>query len=107
MQWIQQLIINNISKGVIPTPPPIITRVFQELSNGIIMCHDARKLRDVPFPFPYAQMMRVLKTIQWIITPLICAITIHDWWWAFLLTFIPILLIWGANDIAMELEVPF
>merc|ERR1712012_841499 len=61
-QWIQQLIVENITqisgeerKGVLDIPPPILSRTFQELANGIVAYNDAIKVSSIPFPFPYAQ----------------------------------------------------
>lgn len=34
LQWLRKLIVQSMSNGVIPVPPPILTRVFQELSRG-------------------------------------------------------------------------
>ncbi|CAK0877820.1 unnamed protein product, partial [Prorocentrum cordatum] len=54
-QWIQQLIVENISTGVMSIPPPILTRSFQEMASGMVHFHNALKISTVPFPFPYAQ----------------------------------------------------
>merc|ERR1719221_2215102 len=57
LQWIQRLIVDNMGKSVLPIPPPVISRVFQELSRGIVNLNNAQKIKQFPFPFPYAQMV--------------------------------------------------
>ena len=52
-QWIQQIVVENISTGVLSIPPPILSRCFQQLSNGMNAFHAAGQLSQVLFPFPY------------------------------------------------------
>mmetsp|Transcript_67527 Transcript_67527/g.162101 ORF Transcript_67527/g.162101 Transcript_67527/m.162101 type:complete len:598 (-) Transcript_67527:31-1824(-) len=63
LAWIQRLIIDNHNEGVISVAPPILTRVFQELSNGIVSVNDARKFTTIPLPFPFGQVVMVLLTV--------------------------------------------
>ena len=37
-------------------PPPILSRVYQELSNAMLGFNSAMKVATTPFPFPYAQL---------------------------------------------------
>lgn len=105
--WIHQLIVDNIDTGIMPAPPPIQSRVFQELSNGTMNMNNAQKIAATPFPFPYAQMSTVLLLIHWILTPiLMCSWTGH-WVWSFIWTFTPVLSFWCINLIAAEIEQPF
>lgn len=46
VHWIQRIVADNISAGVITAPPPIVSRVFNELSNGVIKAQAARKIKD-------------------------------------------------------------
>ena len=39
------------------TPPPVLSRVYQELSNGMLGFNQSLKLADVPFPFIFAQIL--------------------------------------------------
>merc|ERR1719375_620630 len=54
-QWIQQVVVENIKTGILSIPPPILSRSFQEIANGMVHFHEAMKISNVPFPFPYAQ----------------------------------------------------
>lgn len=55
LQWMQRLVVENARSGVIDIAPPILSRVFQELSIGIVHFIDANKISTVPFPFVFAQ----------------------------------------------------
>ncbi|KAJ1631568.1 hypothetical protein T492DRAFT_994854 [Pavlovales sp. CCMP2436] len=41
-------------------PPPVVTRAYQLLSEGVIGYQQARKVGDTPFPFPYVQLITLL-----------------------------------------------
>merc|ERR1719408_475829 len=74
LQWIQRLVVDNIYSDVLPIAPPILSRVFQELSRGIVNLTNARKIAEFPFPFPYCQLLWFSLFIQYIITPILLTI---------------------------------
>ena len=41
--------------GGLQTPAPILSRIFQELSNGLLAYNSAVKMKEVPVPFAYVQ----------------------------------------------------
>lgn len=106
-QWIQRLIINADRSGIIDVAPPILTRCFQELSQGLVHIINARIMTGIPFPFPYAQMLSLLMVIHWLVTPAFFALVINSHVWSSLLTFLCVLAFWGTNYIAAEIESPF
>lgn len=105
--WIQQLIVANITTGVMSIPPPILSRVFQELSNGMVAFEQAMKITLIPFPFPYAQTCDCLMIIHWLVMPLIVAQWATHPFWAGVLVFIQVFMLWSLSFIAVELENPF
>lgn len=107
LQWIRRLIVENMRTGVIPVPPPILTRVFQELSRGHVGAKDVQKIAEFPFPFPYTQLMNVLLLVQTLVTPLIATAISGDATWAPVITFAAVLAMWSTNYTAAELEQPF
>lgn len=107
LQWMRRLVVLNMSNGVIPAPPPILTRVFQELSRGIVSAKDVQKISELPFPFPYSQMILVLLIMQSFMTPVLASLTVEEPAWAFVVTFSAILVLWSMNYIAAEIEQPF
>lgn len=106
-QWIQKLIVMKMEDGVLPIPPPVISRVFQELSNGIVDLNNAQKLTDILFPFPYAQMVTTMLLIATVFTPVIAGTVISNTMWAACLTFVWVFSFWSINYIAAEIELPF
>jgi predicted membrane chloride channel (bestrophin family) len=106
-QWIQCTIVEAISTGVMSIPPPILSRVFQELANGMVALHDAHKISSIPFPFPYAQTCDALLLLHSCITPFIVAEKVNDPAWAVSLAFITVFILWSLNYIAVEIENPF
>jgi hypothetical protein len=84
-----------------------VSRVFQEFSLGIVNIASAKKIVIIPFPFPYAQLMQFLLSLQALVVPLMAGYSLHAWWVAGCQTFILILLSWSIHFIAMEIEMPF
>lgn len=105
--WIQQLIVQNIKPGVMSIPPPILSRSFQTLANGMVHFHEALKIANVPFPFPYAQTCDALLIIHWFFVPFIVSQWCSEPWWAAMFSFIQVFTFWCLNLIALELENPF
>lgn len=105
--WIQMLVVHNISTGVLSIPPPILSRAFQELANGMVQFHEAMKISTVPFPFPYAQTCDCLLLMHWLIVPFVTAVWVPAAWWAAIFCFIQVFIFWTLNFIAVEIENPF
>lgn len=105
--WIQQLLAVNIDSGVLSIPPPILSRAFQELSNGMVAHHQAMKIATIPFPFPYAQTCECILMMHWIVAPLVVAQWATHPGWAGFFTFIQVFVLWSLNFIAVEIENPF
>mmetsp|Transcript_15590 Transcript_15590/g.34960 ORF Transcript_15590/g.34960 Transcript_15590/m.34960 type:complete len:564 (+) Transcript_15590:128-1819(+) len=107
MQWIQQLIVSNMRQGVLDIPAPVISRVFQELSQGIVSLADAQKIADTPFPFSSAQMIAAMMTCQWFMAPIISASITSSWVASGIASFFTVFLISCLNLMASEIEMPF
>lgn len=107
LQWIQRVIIVADDTKVLKVAPPILSRAYQELSRGIVHLNNARKIKEVPFPFPYAQMITVMLVVHWWMTPVIASHAIDTWWWAAVLDFLVICGYWSLLYIATEIDQPF
>jgi len=107
LQWVQRLIVEAARGGVLEIPPPILSRVFQELSRGIVNYHNVRKIKEVPLPFPYAQMITIMLVVHWLLTPLIASQMIASPILAFMLSMILQTSLWSIIYIALEIEQPF
>lgn len=105
--WIEMTIVDALSTGVMSIPPPILSRVFQELANGMVALYDAKRLADTPFPFPYAQTCDCLLVIHWIVSPFVHSQWVTYPWWAAVFSFAQVFIFWALNFIAVEIEMPF
>ena len=54
-------------------PSPLVSRVYQELSNGLIAYNMATKMKEVPVPFAYVQFNALLLQLFSVITPIAVA----------------------------------
>eukprot|EP00408_Alexandrium_pacificum_P010736 CAMPEP_0171222200 /NCGR_PEP_ID=MMETSP0790-20130122/35142_1 /TAXON_ID=2925 /ORGANISM="Alexandrium catenella, Strain OF101" /LENGTH=560 /DNA_ID=CAMNT_0011688141 /DNA_START=85 /DNA_END=1767 /DNA_ORIENTATION=- len=107
VHWIQRHVIEGYNSGVVGVPAPILSRVFQELSRGLVNAQNVRKIAEVPFPFPYTQMCVIMLLASSVLTPLLASITSSTSWEAGFLAFMPTLTFWCLNYMAAEIEQPF
>lgn len=107
LQWIQKLISMNVDNGVLSLPAPLITRIYQQLSRGIVSITDAQKITDILFPFPFAQMVTIMLIVFSVVTPIVNSSVIDSLAWNCILTFVSVFLFWSINYIAAEIEMPF
>jgi len=96
----------TLSKDI-DAAPPIQSRMYQELSNGMLGFNQAVKLSDVPFPFPYAQMMSLLLVCYYVFIPVYIVVFTQSAIAGPILAFLLFMGIWGLNETAKELENPF
>jgi predicted membrane chloride channel (bestrophin family) len=87
--------------------PPIQTRMYQELSNGMLGFNQCVKLADVPFPFPYAQILTVLLAFYVCFIPVYVVVFTQSMIVGPIMAFALFQGIWGLNETAKELENPF
>jgi len=105
--WIERLIIEADRKKTLEVSPPILSRAFQELSRGMVSVTDVRKIRKVPFPFPYSQYLSYMLILHWILTPLVASQTVLKPWWAGIIVFVVSTSYWTLFYIAQEIDQPF
>jgi len=79
--WIENVVLESMQSGGVMShvPPPILTRVFQEITAGNLLCQQAMTITYVPFPFPYAQMMSVMLLLHGLITPFFSSMVSVHW----------------------------
>eukprot|EP00928_Gymnodinium_smaydae_P031463 TRINITY_DN2307_c0_g1_i2.p1 TRINITY_DN2307_c0_g1~~TRINITY_DN2307_c0_g1_i2.p1 ORF type:complete len:483 (-),score=47.13 TRINITY_DN2307_c0_g1_i2:130-1578(-) len=107
LQWIQRLIVDNVSSGVLNVAPPICSRVFQELSIGIVSLQEAKNISEYPFPFPYAQILTITLILQTFLLPYYLALTCEGPIATASFTFVIMLCLWGINLVGVQIENPF
>merc|ERR1712113_533159 len=69
--------------------------------------NNALKIADVPFPFPYAQLLTLLLVVYTIFIPFYIVCFTESMIAGPVLTFLLFEGIWGVNEVAKELENPF
>eukprot|EP00927_Polykrikos_kofoidii_P014330 TRINITY_DN16275_c0_g1_i1.p1 TRINITY_DN16275_c0_g1~~TRINITY_DN16275_c0_g1_i1.p1 ORF type:complete len:528 (-),score=60.41 TRINITY_DN16275_c0_g1_i1:79-1662(-) len=107
MQWIHRVTIQASRDQVIDVPAAILSRVYQELSRGHVNLNNVRKIKDVPFPFPYAQLLTVMLMIHAVFTPVIAAATCSSAWLASTMCFLVVGCLWSLFYVALEIDQPF
>lgn len=105
--WLVASLTRKMHSGHLKVPPPICSRCYQELSNGMLGFNQAMKVAVVPFPFPFAQMLSLLL-VGFVLT---CPVAVLQFTQSAIFTpvlnFVAVLGYWGLNEIACELENPF
>eukprot|EP00928_Gymnodinium_smaydae_P087803 TRINITY_DN71_c3_g1_i1.p1 TRINITY_DN71_c3_g1~~TRINITY_DN71_c3_g1_i1.p1 ORF type:complete len:525 (+),score=37.80 TRINITY_DN71_c3_g1_i1:58-1632(+) len=107
LQWVQRAIVEASHAGIIDVPPPILSRVFQELSHGIVNLNNVRQLKEIPFPFPYSQTLTYLLVIHWVTTAVLASQFMGSAVCAAFLSFVLISAYWTPLYIALEIDQPF
>lgn len=105
--WIIQGIVLEVRAKTLDAPPPIVTRVLQELSNGMLGFNQAHKVAMTPFPFPFAQMVSVLLLLMDLIFPFYVDNFTQNVIVTPLVSFLIPMCYHGLNNTAIELEEPF
>eukprot|EP00294_Goniomonas_avonlea_P003046 CAMPEP_0114563510 /NCGR_PEP_ID=MMETSP0114-20121206/13153_1 /TAXON_ID=31324 /ORGANISM="Goniomonas sp, Strain m" /LENGTH=507 /DNA_ID=CAMNT_0001749371 /DNA_START=20 /DNA_END=1539 /DNA_ORIENTATION=+ len=105
--WICRDVIQRHKAGGLDVPPPILSRVFQTASDGMVAFMNAKKIRDTPFPFPYAQMVSVLVLLFCLSAPVLVALFVSNVFFALILVFFCVVGVVALNEVAKEIEEPF
>lgn len=105
--WVQDIITKRHTSGGLDIPSPIISRIFQELSTGMLAFNNALKIHDTPFPFPYVQLISVCLLILTLTSGFVMHIYVQNLFWSMLFTAIAVGGYHAINEVAVELEDPF
>ena len=89
--------------------PPIISRIYQFLSDGCVGYNSARKISFIPFPFPHAQISLLAMVFLLVSVPLLCLeyTNPNETYIGALINFAVVELLFGLHEVARELENPF
>lgn len=114
-QWIYRLIIqkqreepmDGMQITVLDVPPPILGRPLADLASALGDLYRARKIAEIPFPFPYAQMILDMLLVFCIVTPVLASQLVSSTPMAALATFCVTAGYWALFLIADEIGQPF
>jgi len=107
LHWIRDLCVTAARDKILTAPPPILSRGIQELSLGQVALFDVKKITEIPFPFPYAQVLSSLIIVHSVITPVIASQACEGWFWAATVCFLVSFSTWSLLYIALEIDQPF
>lgn len=106
--WLSEHIIREHLAGSLgDVGPPIISRIIQFLSDGMIFYNHARKTMFIPFPFPHAQISAFFTFTIMVTVPLLMDEYATDLYIGAALTFLTVTCLAGLHEVARELENPF
>mmetsp|Transcript_97686 Transcript_97686/g.174021 ORF Transcript_97686/g.174021 Transcript_97686/m.174021 type:complete len:381 (-) Transcript_97686:69-1211(-) len=107
LQWLNRLLIDGERNGVLKVPPPIIMRCYQELTGGHRDMHMVKTISDLPFPFPYGQIITCMMLVHWCMTPLLASQSFTSEYWCFTIVLLSVGSLWSLIYIPMQLDNPF
>lgn len=107
LHWIRDLCVTAARDKILTAPPPILSRGIQELSLGQVALFDVKKITEIPFPFPYAQVLSSLIIVHSVITPVIASQACEGWFWSATVCFLVSFSTWSLLYIALEIDQPF
>lgn len=107
LQWLQRSIMDAQAAGILTSPPPILSRAFQELSLGMVKFNNVRKIRDTPLPFPYEQMLQIMLMINTVVVAVLAAARVESLWVAVAISLLVTSSFWSLLYIAREIDDPF
>mmetsp|Transcript_32828 Transcript_32828/g.69049 ORF Transcript_32828/g.69049 Transcript_32828/m.69049 type:complete len:629 (-) Transcript_32828:179-2065(-) len=106
--WLSDFIIREHLAGSMGSvAPPIISRLVQFLSDGMIYYNHARKIMYTPFPFPHAQLSAFFVLMMVVAIPFLMNQYANEVWLGATLSFLTVTCLAGLHEVARELENPF
>lgn len=107
--WVSEYLAReHLAGSTGPIGPPIISRLFQFLSDGMIYYNHARKIMYIPFPFAHAQLAAVfIHVASLIAVPLLMNQYANEPWIGSLLTYLTVSCLVSTHEVGRELEDPY
>lgn len=106
--WLTEFITREYMAGSTgKVGPPIISRLYQFISDGIVGYNQARKVAYIPFPFPHGQITAFFSLTIIILFPMFYYAYVRSLSLACIMNFFTVLCFYGVHEVARELENPF
>eukprot|EP00588_Corethron_pennatum_P000833 CAMPEP_0194301412 /NCGR_PEP_ID=MMETSP0169-20130528/61780_1 /TAXON_ID=218684 /ORGANISM="Corethron pennatum, Strain L29A3" /LENGTH=420 /DNA_ID=CAMNT_0039051655 /DNA_START=24 /DNA_END=1287 /DNA_ORIENTATION=+ len=115
--WLNEFVVREHLAGSLgKVGPPIISRLFQFVSDGFLGYNQARKIMWIPFPFPHAQIAVFFCWISVLCVPLLLLQYVNNVWMGGTITFftvlsltgiVPLLLLQYVNNVLMGGTITF
>jgi predicted membrane chloride channel (bestrophin family) len=106
--WLQEFISREYLSGSTGNvAPPIISRLYQFVSDGMAGYNQARKIAYIPFPFPHAQITTLFVLVIVGFIPVLMLTYLTNEAFGFVLNMCTVMCFTGLHEVARELENPF
>lgn len=106
--WLQEYISREYLAGSTGgVAPPIISRLYHCVSDGLLGYNQARKVAYIPFPYPHAQLTAMFIFVIMAFFPFLMYGYVNELAFACILNFLTVLCFVGLHEVARELENPF
>lgn len=107
MNWMQASAVKSIGDNLLIIGPPIAAQVWVQLCAAYGAYMRALRLVEVPFPFPYVQLVEILIIIHCILTPIVFCGFSHEPVWNGIFCFLVAWMVLGLNKIASRVTDPY
>jgi Bestrophin, RFP-TM, chloride channel len=106
--WLQEFLVRESLAGSTGNvPSPLLSRLYQYVSDGMIGYHQAHKVAVIPFPFPHAQITSLFVIIVVALMPVLMLSYVTNAAFGFTLNLFTVMCFVGLHEVARELENPF
>merc|ERR1719253_205535 len=105
--WLQRLVSTMCCDGIVTIPPPIYSRVYQEMSNGMLGFMQAYKISVLPFPIPLTNMTEILLGVIVTFIPFLIEKFTKALIFTPVFTFFSVFGMFVMHAVTMQLEMPF
>lgn len=106
--WLQELISREYLTGSTgAVAPPIISRLYHFISEGMSGYNQARKIAYIPFPFPHAQITTLFVLVILGCIPVLMLTYLDNGIFGFFWNWLTVMCFTGLHEVARELENPF
>jgi len=107
LQRIFRAITTRHRAGGVHVPPPVYSRIFQELSTGMLAFNQASKLKEVQMPFSYVQFNAVLNMLFIVAAPIGVSCFTKQVWFSVVSSMVIVGAFTALFILANEMEDPF
>jgi len=106
--WVEEFITReHMNGGMGAVGAPIISRLYQFISDGMLGYNQARKIAYIPFPFPHAQITSLFVLVVVALMPVLMITYIDNKFFGFVVNLLTVMCFTGLHEVARELENPF
>jgi hypothetical protein len=106
--WLQEFAVRESLAGSTGNvAAPILSRLYQYVSDGMLGYHQAHKVAYIPFPFPHAQITSLFVLIVVALMPVLMLSYVTNAPFGFVLNLFTVMSFVGLHEVAREMENPF